>query len=435
MLSRLKLKFNATSKKALMTGLGTVTLVMGGFNLATSAPLLDGQDKKKRTAIIQKRFDESAPIVSRPLTSGEIRLAKNLFGEALDISESRINLFQKSEGKFANSLEARKTKDLNFHGEDQHSDDYSTEESDHLFGAFVRKLTHLWQNQQEGIWQHSNVLNQTYSLNDNTTFQSYGRFQQASIMEDYARRFLDSQDHRAYWMEKTHGAANCKADSLLIDLVEQQFPAAARTRRQLDNTTTRPLTAAEDAFARVFFGDELSTTRLKIHLSPRRCREEAAIIYNSKDIYFWGSYHHADDYVLGASPVKFAYYAHEITHAVQGQANYERTNWQQPGGQTAYRYPPDVTKWSFDDYGIEQQAAMVEDYTRYFLSPEKQTHWLREQGIENHETLMHLRQLVENRFPGAQRLCKSFEKAGKAGMLALLEKTPPRASPPMLAFK
>ena len=131
----------------------------------------------------------SAP-ASRPLTPGEIELARSIFGDAIDYG--RVRIFRRKWWPFQpRSVAMAPTGNIHFH---PHSDLWSedfAQEPLHRQGLFVHELTHVWQTQTRGrfylpLMRHP-FCRYAYALEPGLEFEDYGLEQQAEIVR---HRFL-----------------------------------------------------------------------------------------------------------------------------------------------------------------------------------------------------------------------------------------------------
>jgi hypothetical protein len=128
--------------------------------------------------------------VSRPLTPGEIELARSIFGDAIDYSKVRL-----IKGKWwpfhPRNAAMAPTGHIWFHPvAGGFSDDFS-EEPLGSQGFFIHELTHVWQAQKRGrfylpLMRHP-FCRYAYRLKDGRPFDRYGLEQQAEIVR---HRFL-----------------------------------------------------------------------------------------------------------------------------------------------------------------------------------------------------------------------------------------------------
>lgn len=122
----------------------------------------------------------------RPLTSGELKIVRSVFGDAIDYSSVRLRR------KKWFPLQPRKVTmaprgHIHFHpGGEAYCDDFSTQ-SIFRQGLLVHEMTHVWQVQTKGRWYL--VLNRMpwarydYSLKPGWGLERYGIEQQAEIVK------------------------------------------------------------------------------------------------------------------------------------------------------------------------------------------------------------------------------------------------------------
>ncbi|MGI8611932.1 MAG: vgr related protein [Sphingomicrobium sp.] len=122
---------------------------------------------------------------ARPLTPGEITLARTVFGDAIDYSKVRMVkrkwwLFQPRNTAMA------PTGNIHFHPHGGlWSEDFSAEPL-HRQGLFVHEMTHVWQTQTRGrlylpLMRHP-FCRYSYIIQDGRPFGRYGLEQQAEIV-------------------------------------------------------------------------------------------------------------------------------------------------------------------------------------------------------------------------------------------------------------
>jgi hypothetical protein len=122
---------------------------------------------------------------ARPLTSGEVALARSVFGEAVDYGRTRIVL-----GKWwplqPVGIAMAPTGNIHFHPRDPaYRDDFATADLA-LQGLFIHEMTHVLQAQQRGryylpLMRHP-FCRYTYALREGWPLARYGLEQQAEIM-------------------------------------------------------------------------------------------------------------------------------------------------------------------------------------------------------------------------------------------------------------
>lgn len=122
---------------------------------------------------------------SRPLTPGEIELARSMFGDAIDYAQVQL-----IEGKWwpfqPRNAAMAPMGHIYFHPEaGGWSDDFSTEPLGRQ-AFFIHEMTHVWQTQTRGrfylpLMRHP-FCRYSYELKPGKTFERYGLEQQAEIV-------------------------------------------------------------------------------------------------------------------------------------------------------------------------------------------------------------------------------------------------------------
>ncbi|MCJ7422014.1 vgr related protein [Sphingomicrobium astaxanthinifaciens] len=126
----------------------------------------------------------------RPLTPGEIEMAREMFGAQIDYAAVEIVrkkwIFFQPVG-----VVMAPTGNIHFHPRsERYSDDFSKEKLT-LQGLFIHEMTHVWQTQRGGKWflpliRHP-FCRYGYELEEGRPFLRYGIEQQAEIVR---HRFL-----------------------------------------------------------------------------------------------------------------------------------------------------------------------------------------------------------------------------------------------------
>ncbi|MCM8557172.1 vgr related protein [Sphingomicrobium sediminis] len=121
----------------------------------------------------------------RPLSAGEIELARTIFGDAVDYS--RVKLIRRKWAFFQpKGVVMAPTGNIHFHPESEAwSDDFAKEKLSRQ-GLFVHEMTHVWQTQRGGKWflpliRHP-FCRYGYELKEGRPFLRYGIEQQAEIV-------------------------------------------------------------------------------------------------------------------------------------------------------------------------------------------------------------------------------------------------------------
>ncbi len=122
---------------------------------------------------------------SRPLTPGEIALARSVFCNAIDYSKVRMVRRKWWPFQPRNTAMAP-TGNIHFHPHGNlWSEDFSAEPL-HRQGLFIHEMTHVWQSQTRGrfylpLMRHP-FCRYSYIIDDGRPFGRYGLEQQAEIV-------------------------------------------------------------------------------------------------------------------------------------------------------------------------------------------------------------------------------------------------------------
>jgi len=123
--------------------------------------------------------------LSRPLTRGEVEIARSVFGETIDYSQVRL-----IKGKWwpfhPRNAAMAPMGDIYFHPEGGVWSDDFAKESLARQGFFIHEMTHVWQTQDKGrfylpLMRHP-FCRYDYTFIPNRRFGRYGLEQQAEIV-------------------------------------------------------------------------------------------------------------------------------------------------------------------------------------------------------------------------------------------------------------
>ncbi|MEO7410280.1 MAG: vgr related protein [Sphingomicrobium sp.] len=132
---------------------------------------------------------------ARPLTTGEIALARTMFGDAIDYSRVRI-VRRRWWPLQPRGIVMAPSGHIHFHPADANWRDDFAEAPLSLQGLFIHEMTHVWQAQQGGRWflplMRHPFCRYAYTYRDGRAFDRYGLEQQAEIVRHL---FLIGQGH------------------------------------------------------------------------------------------------------------------------------------------------------------------------------------------------------------------------------------------------
>jgi len=122
---------------------------------------------------------------ARPLTSGEIELARSAFGDAIDYDH--VRLVRRKWWPFQpKGVVMAPTGNIHFHPQSRlWSEDFSKERLS-LQGLYIHEMTHVWQAQTRGrfylVLMRHPCCRYSYKLIEGRSFDSYGLEQQAELV-------------------------------------------------------------------------------------------------------------------------------------------------------------------------------------------------------------------------------------------------------------
>lgn len=140
--------------------------------------------KCEQTLMFSLTSQQQSCSKSRSLTTGEIAIAKSVFGDDLDTSSVQI----KTAWWVLKNYAVSPNGNIYFHRDDW-IEDFSNQ-SLSLRAWLVHELTHVWQVQQGMAVFYKALFNRKYSyvLKAGKPFVSYGVEQQARMVEDFYKR-------------------------------------------------------------------------------------------------------------------------------------------------------------------------------------------------------------------------------------------------------
>ena len=176
----------------------------------------------------------------------------------------------------------------------------------------------------------------------------------------------------------------------------------------------RGLTKGETALVKGIFGEEMSENSLaliRIASSPEERQDRGADTNAKGPIIFYilnGTSRYRDDFSQ-AEPGLYSLFVHEVTHKWQFSKGLVGENL--PAVDYKYQISPEAR---FEDFTIEQQAAIIQDYTRHFLHPKTYEDTQYHQTFyDSPESDALLQKIVEDKFPVARKTRLSMARQKK----------------------
>jgi hypothetical protein len=179
----------------------------------------------------------------RPLTQGELYYA-GVFGAEVD---AEIIEYHAGPNKnySAGQIVAQtfNSYQVAYYGHPFLSLDYAVDNEPLRFGSHMHELVHIWQFQTGEEFTPKGHCNfgHGYDLKAGDTFADFCDEKQASILEDYSRRYLmPERPHRSHWYFDKAGCDSFENDALLLETVETRFPKAREMREKIGRTKVLP---------------------------------------------------------------------------------------------------------------------------------------------------------------------------------------------------
>jgi len=187
------------------------------------------------------------PMKSRPLTTGEIKLAKTVFGDSIDYST--VNIFDGAY-IFFQPNHSGMTPNGNIYMRDCFSEDYS-KENPHDRGFFIHEMTHVWQFQNKVLnpvaaaielnLKHKFNYADAYDfhLDGKKDLTDYGMEQQAAIVQEYF--MICREGHKHHQQHCRNNCSSAEKQKLFADVLAKflkdpsyakraQFPIAFKSK-------------------------------------------------------------------------------------------------------------------------------------------------------------------------------------------------------------
>ena len=173
-------------------------------------------------------------------------------------------------------------------------------------------------------------------------------------------------------------------------------PHMAETCVETPEMTDRALTNAETSFAKQVLGSDFKTQDIRLHFCQNANPPSLAKTRNMLSaVYFFEGKNHSKDFTH-APDIEKSIFLHEMTHLWQTQNYGFARDFLRMAEKRGYDYSVNYGD-TFDDFGTEQQAAMIEDYYMHFLAKDEMGSY--RPYIQNPKNLRALKSVVESQFP------------------------------------
>jgi len=385
-----------------LAGIAVALSMATGGNLPDTSFIQDHQTTITCT-VSEAESANPAFILKRGLTSNEDAFYSRFFGDKLNTDGVCISLYTQN-SQLAADVPEGEANNIHIYGELNYAEDYAQESNPFLFGMLAYEMTHLMQHQQ-GTHENEpdiSVSSEYKTLYGELDLAKYTDGEQRGLISDYVRFIFHPTSETS---QLQNFATNpCNAQSLLRNTVERAFPGAKEMRHEHQN---RHLTDSEKALIYGIFGNQIDHVDQMTIRQRAQCNDDAAATVfggEKTDFHVWTQQHHEDDYTEG-DLFNYGLLVHETVHLWQNQHHNNQTG----GNGREYAYPVDTQKWDFQDYHVEQQGSIIEDYARYFLNHSKDTRQL----PHSQHNLAGLKEIVENQFPTAKLTREYFEAHGE----------------------
>jgi hypothetical protein len=179
----------------------------------------------------------------RPLKAEEVQFVEGVFGNEVKTADIRLS--------FNSLLKYPVIEGITLYNQiiiesDNASRDFSRDQDQ--YGLFLHEMTHIWQVQNGVIGPRTICETYKYTITPESHFEDFCMEQQASIINDYANRFLSpthepkASQFLTINIESHVISGDTKAsNALLKQVVEERFPRARLTRLALETPKPRPL--------------------------------------------------------------------------------------------------------------------------------------------------------------------------------------------------
>ena len=163
-----------------------------------------------------------------PLTPEEVTVAQSLFGPNFrtdDVRKHYVRAWFRDVVQFPSAMVPLSNRHIYFFSSSLNVPDLTTG-SGSAFETYMHEMTHVWQHR--GNWAPI-CRTYDYTLTPRSTFGQFCNEQQASMVGDYARLFLNPNSRIAV-RKLGDATSNREGNDNLMRVVERQFPHARQSR-------------------------------------------------------------------------------------------------------------------------------------------------------------------------------------------------------------
>lgn len=167
-----------------------------------------------------------------PLTTEEVRVAQSLFGPTFrtdDIRKHYVRAWVNDIVQYPSAMVPLSQRHIYFFSPGLNQPDLTASSGSH-FETYMHEMTHIWQHR--GNWARI-CNNYQYTLTPKSTFNQFCNEQQASIVGDYARLFLNPNSRTAVRMLGDQTSTR-EGNDELMRVVEARFPHGRTSRLNIE---------------------------------------------------------------------------------------------------------------------------------------------------------------------------------------------------------
>ena len=217
----------------------------------------------------------------------------------------------------------------------------------------------------------------------------------------------------------------------VIQLATKKYRSKRKDNKAFPVSSSASFTPREDSLLKSVFGKDIKLDNVKKYFSSKEKHREIIVdgktyptrvrasVFDKKTMKFYGADYQTEDFSQTNNSKIFETSMHEATHIMQEQRRFRdfvNTIFHPKRRTRKYEYSLSE-KSRFKHFGVEQQATIIEDYSRLFLFPGGYRpvagYVSSHHGVSNIvsvESPELLQKVVEDRFPEARKTRLSLEK-------------------------